>query len=396
MRKMNQDNKKKILRICILIMAIVMLLSFVLLPLTQMVSADEAEGNVTVTSFETGKLAEAIEKAKDGTDLNLIKKIAVSGGTLNAADYSAICGYPNIEYLELAGCDTEKGVIPENALPSRNQLTYVSLPKNTETIGARAFSGNRTLLKISIPSTLRHIEEYAFEGCENVEEFSVPAELETLGTGAFSDCKALKSFALPEAITEIPDYCFSKASLTEMHFGPQITSVGNGAFSDCHDLTDIYFYGTDAPSAPESAFQNLKVTIHTYEDGKGFDSLNSNFVSIAYDLSEDSKYIPPKSAEPSSKPAAEQTAAGTEEAAEDKNDDDADPEATEEDDGSDASDDEAVQADVTVSSEAQTSPSSPSEPAQSGFSGISVIVIAVLCVIVGVLGALVAVKSKKN
>ena len=220
MRKIKQDTKKNVIRVIMFIMAIVMILSFVILPLTMDVAAEEDNTAVTVTEFDTGALSAAIEKAKDGTDLNLIKKISVSGGTLNSADYGALCGYPNTEIIELAGCETEDGVIPENALQSRNQLQYISLPKNTVTIGARAFSGNRVLLKISIPSTLRNIGDYAFEGCEKVENFVIPAEVETIGTGAFSDCKALSGFAVPEAVTEIPDYCFSKCSFTELHLGP--------------------------------------------------------------------------------------------------------------------------------------------------------------------------------
>lgn len=63
-----------------------------------------------------------------------------------------------------------------------------------------------------------------------MENFVIPAEVETIGTGAFSDCKALSGFAVPEAVTEIPDYCFSKCSFTELHLGPQVTHIGDGAF----------------------------------------------------------------------------------------------------------------------------------------------------------------------
>ncbi|MGN1100950.1 MAG: leucine-rich repeat domain-containing protein, partial [Huintestinicola sp.] len=297
MRKMSEQKKKNIMRILMLFMAVVMLFGFVILPLMIDVSAEETGVSVTVTEFETGKLSEAIEKAKDGADLNTITKLAVSGGVMNAADYSAVCGYPNVEFIELAGCETENGIIPENAVQSRNQLTYISLPANTESIGARAFSGNRKLLKISIPSTLRIIGDYAFEGCENVEEIAIPAEVTSIGTGAFSDCKALKAFSLPEAITVVPDYCFNKCSFTEMHFGPQIEKIGAGAFSDCYSLTDVYYYGEKAPVLSDNSFQNVKVTIHTYDGGEGFDGLTNNFVSIGYDLSEDSEYVPPKSAE---------------------------------------------------------------------------------------------------
>ncbi|MGN0666287.1 MAG: leucine-rich repeat domain-containing protein [Huintestinicola sp.] len=295
MRKMSQEKKKSIMRVIMLIMAIMMIMGFVILPIAADVSAEEAdEGMITVSAFETGKLADAINEAKGSTDLNQITHIAVLSGTLNAADYNAILGYPNIEYLELAGCKTENGIIPDSAVESRNQLTYVSLPKNTVSIGARAFANNRKLIKISCPKTLREIGDSAFEGCEAMTLFDIPASLEKMGTSAFKDCKSMTSFAIPQAITEIPAYCFSKCSITELHLGPQVTKIGDGAFADCYELKDIYFYGTTAPSANEGVFQNLKATLHTYEDGEGFDSMNSNFLSVAYDLPEDSVYTPPE------------------------------------------------------------------------------------------------------
>ncbi|MDE7293223.1 MAG: leucine-rich repeat domain-containing protein [Oscillospiraceae bacterium] len=391
MKKMRQETKKNILRVFMLILVVVMFLGIIIMPFAGSASAEE--GDVVVTSFETGKLAEAIEEAKDGVDLNNIKKIAVSGGVLNEADYGAICGYPNTEYIELAGCETEGGIIPENAMVSRNQLMYISLPKNTVTIGARAFSGNRNLLKISMPAGVRNIGDYAFEGCEKVEEFTVPAELETLGTGAFSDCKALKSFALPEAIKEIPDNCFAKCSLTELHLGPQVRSIGNGAFSDCHSLTDIYFYGDEPFSASEGTFQNLKVTIHMYSDKEGFEGLENNFVTVAYDMSEESEYVPPRSENPVN---ADSNAAA--------NEDEEAAEVNEEENVSEAADDKeetsgkAVDEEKPANDKEENVPASVNATAASGggFNTASVIIIAVLCVVVGVLATLLAVGKKRR
>ncbi|MCM1523588.1 MAG: leucine-rich repeat domain-containing protein [Ruminococcus sp.] len=389
MKKMSDKNKKLMIRIVMFVMAILMILAFVALPLSQ-VSAEEDNTDVSVESFETGKLAQAIEIAKDGTDLNLIKRITVSGGVLNPSDYSALCGYPNLEYIFLSECETENGIIPDNALASRNKILYISLPKNTVTIGSRAFSGNRTLLKISVPDTVRNIGDYAFEGCESAESFSFPAQLETIGVGAFSDCKALTGFALPEAVTEIPDRCFSKCSFTELHLGPQVKKIGSGAFSDCHSLTDIYYYGKTAPVSDQSAFQNLKVTIHTYEGGEGFDSLESNFVSVNTDLSEDSVYIPPQSAEtagtdpaysdsePASSADTESTAAETEAVRETDPSAEAAAENKEETDTA-----AAVAADVTVRQD-------------SGFSGLSVAIIAVLCAALAVTVTLLVVNTRKK
>lgn len=391
MRKMSEQKKKNIMRVLMLIMAVIMLFGFVILPLTVDVAAEETGVSVTVTEFETGKLSEAIEKAKDGADLNTITKLAVSGGVMNASDYSAVCGYPNVEYLELAGCETENGVIPENAVQSRNQLTYISLPSNTETIGARAFSGNRKLLKISIPATLRVIGDYAFEGCENVEEFAIPAEVSSIGTGAFSDCKALKAFSLPEAITVIPDYCFNKCSFTEMHFGPQVEKIGEGAFSDCYSLSDVYYYGDKAPEVSDNSFQNVKVTIHTYEDGEGFDGLTNNFVSIGYDLSGDSEYIPPKSAETQPAQTFSETESETAEAE--------DVSETEDAAETEASSEETVLSEEAAETEAAATESVteavPAAAPANSFSGISVLIIAVLCAALAVTVTLLVVNKKK-
>lgn len=387
MRKWKRETKKTVYRIVILIMAVIMVMGFVLLP-AMSAGAQTAQGDAVVSSFETGSLREAIDKACNGTDLNLITRIAVSGGTMNADDYSAVCGYPNIEYLELAGCETENGIIPDYALASRNQLTYVSLPSNTVKIGAGAFSGNRSLLKLSMPSSVREIGDSAFEGCEKVTEFNVPAELEVLGTAAFSDCKALESFAVPEKITEIPDSCFSKCALTELHLGPQVTRIGSNAFSDAHSLTDIYYYGDTPFSADQSAFQNLKVTIHVYDDLEGFDGLESNFVSVAYDMSEDSVYIPPKSENGENDAADTESAANDADAAETAAEDSSQTEETAQSENAAQDSDNTESADETAAAAASSSAES------GGFSTLSVIVIAVLCVAVGVLAALLAVRKK--
>lgn len=365
-----------------LVLAIAMIFGFVMLPLSQSVSADDAD--VVVESFESGMLASAIEEAKDGTDLNLIKRIAVLDGTLNAEDYQALCGYPNVDYIELAGCETENGIIPENALSSRNQLTYVSLPSNTVTIGARAFSNNKKLVKISIPSSLRNVGDSAFEGCEALESVSLPAALETIGTGAFKDCKSITELAVPAAITEIPPECFQKCGITELHLGPQITKIGDSAFADCYSLTDVYYYGRTPLSMNEGCFQNVKLTLHTYESNEGFDGLNSNFVTVAYDMDDSSEYIAPSD---SSATDASDTPKASD--ALEPHDVISSPEAP-----------EAIVSPLPDSPEAPNPPESPDRAIQTSagasgqFSTVSVIIICVLVAALAVTVTLLVVKKK--
>ncbi|MBD5140232.1 MAG: hypothetical protein HDT25_02275, partial [Ruminococcus sp.] len=89
------------LRIFIIAIAVAMVIGIIIMPL-----AARAEGNaenLTIASFETGKLSEAMQEAADGTDYNFIKNIAVLSGTLNAVDYGALLQIPNLEIIELAG-----------------------------------------------------------------------------------------------------------------------------------------------------------------------------------------------------------------------------------------------------------------------------------------------------
>ena len=386
MRKMKNDEKKLVLRILMLILAVSMILGYVLLPLGQSATAS-AEGvtEVEVASFTTGGLAAAIETAKDGTDLNNVTGITVSGGTLSAADYQAICGYPNIIVLDLSGAKTEGGVIPPSALASRNQLSVVYLPSDTKEIGEGALSGNRSLTEIYMPSTVRIIGAHAFEGCEKVEHFDIPAETEEIGEYAFSDCKALSDFVLPAGITAVPDRCFDKTSLKMLIMGPQVTQIGAGAFENCHDLADICFYGDTAPSAPSGAFQNCKVTFHMHEDAEGAENIAdtaNGMVTVAYDL--EGEYKAPVNESPA-QPAEEETQQTTEVSADN-------------DDGDEENTGTVITARKIEPDNVTTAAPAADKDEKSSSGGVSVaavIIIAVLCAAVGVFATLFFTSKKK-
>ncbi|MDE6132707.1 MAG: leucine-rich repeat domain-containing protein, partial [Oscillospiraceae bacterium] len=233
--------KKKSLWLRILILAVAALMLVGIVPLTFLsANAEENTENLTIASFETGKLSEAMQEAADGTDYNFIKNIAVLSGTLNAVDYGALLQIPNLEIIELAGTETEGGAIPENAIPSRNQLTLISLPKNTTEIGAHAFEGNRKLTKILMPATVTKIGDYAFASCEALEAFPISPDTEYIGEGAFQDCKAITEFVIPAGITEIYPNTFSKGGVAKISIGPAVKKIGGSVFADCSSLKDIY------------------------------------------------------------------------------------------------------------------------------------------------------------
>lgn len=278
-------NKKRPLfaRILVCALAVALLVGIVVMAIPA--RAAESTENLTVQSFETGKLADAISEAADGTDYNFIKNIAVLSGTLNGTDYGALTAIPNLEIIELAGTETEGGIIPENALPSRNQLTVLTLPKNTSEIGKKAFSGNRNLVKVLMPATVTKIDDYAFASCEALEEIPVSAAVTYIGEGAFQDCKAITEFVIPAGISELYPNTFSKCGFESISIGPDVKKIGGSVFADCNNLKNIYAYGTEAPALDSDVFRNVSAAVHCYEDSEeSYESWKQNNITIAADL----------------------------------------------------------------------------------------------------------------
>ena len=314
-----QPVKKKKLsaRIFVLVICAVMFLGFICLPLFSIfASAEEGDDTIVIASFEKGELKAAIDEARGDVDFNNIKRLAVSGGTLGSNDYGAICGLPNLEYIELSGCEAENGVFCDNAIQGRNNLTYISLPKNTVEIGRAALANNKRLEKISMPSSVERILDYAFENCEGLTDIVIPTGLKVLSNGAFNGCRSLVSIDLPLGLAAIPDNCFTRCyGLKELHIPPTVGVIGMNAFADCDGLENIYFYGELAPVPGGGMFpQNGHPTVHAFPDAIGFDSGEWTKVTVEYDVDPDQPYYYAPSEEAQTETEAE-TSADTEKSA---------------------------------------------------------------------------------
>lgn len=369
--------KSTVARIFVLILAAALLAGIVILPITS--KAENAE-NLTVGSFETGKLSEAITEAADGTDFNFIKNIAVLDGTLNASDYQALTNIPNLEIIELSGTETEDGIIPENALLSRNQLSYISLPKNTTEIGKNAFSGNRKLVKVSMPATVAKIDDYAFAACEAMTDIPISEGITYIGEGAFQDCKSLTEFVIPSGITEIYPNTFSKCGFEQISIGPNVKKIGMSVFADCNALKDLYVYGDEAPALDSDVFRNVGATIHCSEKAEeSFESWAQNNIKVAADLTGEYTL---SAGEPAAATTAEETKK-EETAAEET-------EKVETEAVTDGSADE----DVTTSEETENTSAEPAEA--NGISVGVVVVIVIMAMIIAVLVTILVMSKKKQ
>lgn len=283
--------KSVFVRVIVVILAFAVIFGFVVMPIGFGAFAEESNA-VVVKSFETGKLSEALSDAMDGLDRNSVENVAIENGMLSADDYSAVAGLPNVVNVEFAKCTTENGLVPENAMKSKNRLEYISLPSDTKEIGANAFSGNACLVKVSMPSGVETIGSNAFSNCNKLIDIKVPDTVKTIGDGAFSDCKSITSFTIPAGVTEIQANTFAKTGLTEIYVGPDVTSIGADAFADCSALKDVYFYGDKAPALDASSFKNGSLTIHYPDDAEGYDDISIN--NIALETGFNDKYVEPE------------------------------------------------------------------------------------------------------
>lgn len=369
MPKNNKPHKKKKLwiRIVMIVLAAALAVGILILPMQSLFGVFAEDGAVTVDSFDTGKLSEAISEAADGTDYNQITKISVSGGTLNASDWNALTAIPNLEYIELANAQTESGIIPENALPSRNRLAYISLPHNTAEIGEKAFNNNKVLAKISMPDTVTKIGSYAFEACEALEAMPNSVNITEMGEGAFKDCKSFESFTVSPKITEIPAYAFSKCGFSEIIIGPDVKTIGEGAFADCNNLKNIYIYAEEAPTIQSSSFMNVSADVHAYEDSD-YSAWNINNLKTANDLEGEYPVKEPEKPAETTAAAEETTSVNTEAA-------------------------ENTESEETTASETTAEAESSENP--SGIGIVTVIIIVIMAVIIAVLATILIMSRKK-
>ena len=197
-------------------------------------------------------------------------------------------GYPALEEIVLsdtfseiprssfADCTNLKSItfgkglqtIGENAF-QYSGLESLVLPDSLESIGAYAFSGCAKLKSLYVPASITQWGNNVFTSCDALEELTLADGLTTLGYSMFNHLDSLKTVTIPGSIQSIPkntfyfsgietlileegvevieEYAFGYCrSLKEIHLPNTLTTVKDDAFRDAENVTDVYFYGTEA------------------------------------------------------------------------------------------------------------------------------------------------------
>mgnify|MGYP000171651778 CR=1 FL=1 len=125
---------------------------------------------------------------------------------------------------------------------SDSTLKYITLHRNTTTIGSYALYGCKTLTGISHSDGVVALGSYAMAGCVELVKYRFSPLTQSVGTFAFVYDAKLESVTNLEntQVSQISEAMFCEcSSLYEILLPNTITSIGNEAFEACKKLTSV-------------------------------------------------------------------------------------------------------------------------------------------------------------
>lgn len=125
---------------------------------------------------------------------------------------------------------------------SDSTLKYITLHRNTTTIGSYALYGCKTLTGISHSDGVVALGSYAMAGCVELVKYRFSPLTQSVGNNAFASDTKLESVTNLEntQVSQISEAMFCEcSSLYEILLPNTITSIGNEAFEACKKLTSV-------------------------------------------------------------------------------------------------------------------------------------------------------------
>ena len=174
-------------------------------------------------------------------------------------------------YLYLNGEEINDLVIPNSVNSIGNYafyhcsgLTSVTIPNSVDSIGNNAFTGCSSLTSVTIPNSVTKIGDYAFNGCNNMISLTIGNSVTDIGKSAFEACSSLVSLTIPNSVKNIGHYAFNGGkSIKVVTIGNGIKSIGYSSFANCLELTDVYCFAENVPSAYSSTFDGSYIEYAT-------------------------------------------------------------------------------------------------------------------------------------
>ena len=91
----------------------------------------------------------------------------------------------------------------------------------------------------------------------DITSITIPNGTTTIGNSVFSQCFSLTSVNIPDSVTSIGISAFQRCnSLTSVTIGSGVTSISGNAFNQCTGLTSVTVQATTPPILISNAFNN--------------------------------------------------------------------------------------------------------------------------------------------
>ncbi len=131
--------------------------------------------------------------------------------------------------------------------PSAYAAEKYAVPEGTESIGALAFYGSKSLQEVIIPQSVAAIGESAFEGCSALQTVMLPQSITEIADRTFAWCSSLTEMTIPDGVLTIGDEAFTWCRKLQWAAVPEsVEAIGENAFGWCSRLTLAVHPGSEA------------------------------------------------------------------------------------------------------------------------------------------------------
>ena len=177
---------------------------------------------------------------------------------------SIVVAEENKIYDSRGGCNA---IIETNTNTLIQGCSATIIPESVTSIGRSGFEGCIGLTAITIPESVTSIGECAFANCSSLTTINIPKSVTSIGYCAFSGCTSLTGILIPKGVTSIGKEALKNSGITYLTILGKPT-IDEEAFDGCGQLTDIYCYSEEVPTAKDNAYSGLdlsRITLHVPE-----------------------------------------------------------------------------------------------------------------------------------